>query len=81
MWKSALALLSGVVKAWNDWRQEKHDDGLVNTGRQLQTTDGLKAAVQGDTDAQKTSEAISDLSDDALDAELRNGPSPSADRK
>ncbi len=76
-----LDIVNGLVTAWNKWREKQHDDGLVDTGRQLQTTDGLKAAVKGDVDAQKTSEAVADLSDAALDAELRNGPAAPANRK
>lgn len=69
-----LELGAGLVKAWNDWRAKQRDDGLITTGRQLQNADSLQAALKGDIDAQATSEDVHDLTDDALNAELRDGP-------
>ncbi len=81
MWETILGIVSGCVQAWNDWRAKQRDDGLVNTGRQLQNTDNLQASVKGDINAQKTAEDVHDLSDDALNAELRDGPATPANRK
>lgn len=77
MIEAILEIGAGAIKAWNDWRAKKRDDGLVDTGRQLQNGESLKATVKAATDAQRTREDVADLSDSDLDNELRRPASTS----
>lgn len=74
MWGSIVETALGVVDkalaAYNAWRQKQRDDGLVNTGRQLQAADNLQATVKDAINARKNDAVIDGLSDDSLDAKL-----------
>lgn len=76
-----LGIVNGAITAWNKWREKQRDDGLVDTGRQLQQKDGLQAAVKGDIRAQQAAEDVARLPDADLDRELRDGPAAGPDRK
>lgn len=75
MWGSIVEAALGVVDkalaAYNAWRQKQRDDGLVNTGRQLQAADNLQATNKEAIDARKSDAVVAGLSDADLDSELR----------
>lgn len=69
-----LSILSGAIKLFNSIAQalqQRHDE---MNGRNAQSLADTQASVKGDINAEKTTEAVSGLSDDALNAELRSGP-------
>lgn len=79
MIEAALSIVSGLVKAWNNWRAERHDENVANTARTVQVAENLKTTVETSNHDQKNAEDVRRLSDADLDAELRGDQrSPSA---
>ena len=88
-WDDAVAGVAKTAASIADYfnkklgRQIKLED--QDTGRNLQVKDNLQESVKSDVRAQENAEAVHDLGDDALNAELRDGPPgtarPDAGRK
>lgn len=70
-WAKIAEYALGIFYRLTGWEKQQSDE---NTGRQLQNADNQKASIKGDEHAARTEQDVANLSDDALDAELRNGP-------